>query len=86
MQEHEIFVDVADPFSLSKQRHKYMLICKDNKTKCLFPYPIMNKSDVYKKIRELNQLLVTQTGTGIRRLVSDNGLEFKNNTLDAFCN
>lgn len=56
----------------------YFLLFKDDCTSYRTVYFIKHKSDAYAKFVEYKQLVETQTSNKIKRVRSDNGLEFRN--------
>ena len=48
-------------------------------------YVLKNKDQVFEKFKELKHLVENQTGQRLKKLRTDNGLEFCNQLSDSLC-
>ena len=64
---------------------RYLLTFIDDFSRKVWVYFFKEKSEVFKVFREWKTLLENQTGKKIKRLRTDNGLEFYNHQFDEFC-
>ena len=78
--------DLCGPFPLSIHNNKYFLICKDEATSYREIYFTKSKSakEVMGKIESYINLIETQVNTKVKRMRSDNGLEFTNTELEEY--
>jgi len=64
---------------------RYMLTFIDDFSRKVWAYFLKEKSEAFKVFKEWTTLLENQTGKKIKRLRTDNGLEFCNHQFDEFC-
>ncbi|KAK9080130.1 hypothetical protein SSX86_001805 [Deinandra increscens subsp. villosa] len=63
----------------------YFLSIVDDYSRRVWVYPIKHKSDAYGKFKEWVTMVENQTDRKIKKLRTDNGLEFCNELFDQFC-
>jgi len=63
----------------------YMLTFIDDFSRKVLTYFLKEKSEAFKVFKEWKTLLESQTEKKIKRLRTDNGLEFYNHQFDEFC-
>ena len=63
----------------------YMLTIIDDFSRKLWVYFLKNKSEAFSKFKEWKILIENQTGRKVKRLRTDNGLEFCSNEFNDFC-
>ena len=71
------------PFSLGKAQYFLSLI--DDYSRKVWLYFIRTKDEAFSKFLEWKSLIENQTNRKIKRLRTDNGLEFCNNVFDSYC-
>ena len=49
-------------------------------------YVLKRKDEVFEKFKQSKTLVKTQSGKNVKRLKTDNGLEFCNQQFEIFCN
>lgn len=83
---HDLVVtDVWGPYQTpSKSGSRYFVSFIDAKSRYSHIFFLKNKSEVFEKVKLLNNRIINETGRGIRYLRSDNGGEFKNKALDEY--
>ena len=81
-----IHADLCGPITPSTiQGNQYVLSLIDDHSRFAHVFPLRQKSDALKHIRDVNQLYRTRTGRAIRIIRTDNGGEFRNNALSDYC-
>ncbi|KAD4178669.1 hypothetical protein E3N88_27260 [Mikania micrantha] len=64
---------------------RYFLSIIDDFSRRVWVYVIKHKSDTFNKFKEWKVLIENQTGRRIKKLRSENGLEFCNDSFNQFC-
>ena len=64
---------------------RYFLTFIDDNSRKVWIYFLKNKSDTFLKFKEWKILVETQTGRKVKKLRTDNGLEFLSNDFNSFC-
>ena len=81
-----VHTDVCGPLPVtSLGGSRYFLTVLDDYSKYSFVQPLAHKSDVPAALQDAITLLENQTGYSVRCLRSDNGTEFTNAALSAYC-
>ncbi|KAH9678644.1 Integrase catalytic domain-containing protein [Citrus sinensis] len=70
---------------VSLGRNTYFLSIIDDFSRKVWVYVLKNKDKVFEKFKEWKQLVENQTGKRLKKLRTDNGLEFCNQPFDIFC-
>ncbi|KAH9649108.1 Integrase catalytic domain-containing protein [Citrus sinensis] len=63
----------------------YFLSLIDDYSRRVWVYVLNHKDQVFGKFREWKSLVENQTGLKVKKLITDNGLEFCNHEFDSFC-
>ena len=63
---------------------RYFLTLIDDYSRKVWIYFLKNKSDTFLKFKEWKILVETQTGRKVKKLRTDNGLEFLSNDFNSF--
>lgn len=69
----------------SKSGARYMLIFVDDYSRKVWTFFLKQKSDVFDTFKQWKTMIEKQTGKQIKRLRTDNGLEFCNSAFENFC-
>ncbi|KAH9716107.1 Integrase catalytic domain-containing protein [Citrus sinensis] len=64
---------------------KYFLSFIDDYSRMVWVYVLKGKDEVFERFKQWKALVETQSGRKIKRLRTDNGLEFCNKQFDDFC-
>ena len=64
---------------------RYFLTLIDDYSRKVWIYFLKNKSETFLKFKELKILVKTQTYRKVKKLRTDNGLEFLSNDFNSFC-
>ena len=81
-----IHSDLWGPSSVpSKEDANYMLTIIDDFSKKVWVFVLKEKSDVFPTFKEWKTMIEKQTKKQIKRLHTDNGLEFCYDEFNAFC-
>ena len=67
------------------QGHKYFVSMIDDYSRMTWVFMMKHKGEAFKKFKEWKTLIENQTGKKIKRLRTDNGLEFCSSEFDEFC-
>ena len=65
--------------------HRYFLSLIDDYSRMTWVFMMRHKSEAFSKFREWKTLVENQTGKKVKRLRTDNGLEFCSSEFDGFC-
>jgi 5'-3' exoribonuclease 2 len=65
--------------------HRYFLSIIDDYSRMTWIFVMKHKSDAFGKFKEWKTLVENQTGKKVKRLRTDNGLEFCSSEFDEFC-
>lgn len=65
--------------------HRYMLTIIDDYSRKVWPYFIHHKNEVFKCFKDWKVLVENQTGRKVKKLRTDNGLEFCEKSFTDFC-
>ncbi|KAH9660266.1 hypothetical protein KPL70_024153 [Citrus sinensis] len=65
--------------------NRYFLSIIDDFSRKVWVYVLKNKDQVFEKFKEWKHLVENQTGQRLKKLRTDNGLEFCNQPFDSFC-
>ncbi|KAL6133479.1 hypothetical protein ACLB2K_065714 [Fragaria x ananassa] len=65
--------------------HRYFVSMIDDYSRMTWVYVMKHKSDAFKDFKQWKTLVENQTGEKIKRLRTDNGLEFCSTEFDEFC-
>ena len=69
----------------SLSRAKYFISLIDGYSRMVWVYLLKGKNKVFKKFNQWKALVETQTGRKVKRLRTNNGLEFYNQQFDDLC-
>ena len=64
---------------------RYFLTLIGDYSRKMWIYFLKNKSDTFLKFKEWKILVETQVGIKVKKLRTDNGLEFLSNVFNSFC-
>jgi transposase InsO family protein len=80
-----VHMDLCGPISPpTPNRARYFLIVVDGKSRFRFVRFLIQKSDTFRSVVEIFDLMETQSGKKIKAVVSDNGGEFVNKQFDQY--
>lgn len=65
--------------------HRYFVSMIDDFSRMTLVFVMKHKSEVFKTFKQWKVLLENQTGKKIKRMRTDNGLEFCSSEFDEFC-
>jgi transposase InsO family protein len=81
-----LHIDLFGPTSfVSIGGNSYCLVIVDDYSRFTWVYFLWNKSNVFETFKSFAILAQNQFDFGIKKVRSDNGLEFKNARIDEFC-
>ena len=70
---------------LSLNGSQYFMTIVDDFSRRVWVYFLKHKNEAFAKFKEQKVLVETQTGTKVKKLRTDNGLEFSNKKFNDFC-
>nr|GEZ58174.1 putative ribonuclease H-like domain-containing protein [Tanacetum cinerariifolium] len=83
---HLLYIDLFGPVKPQTISHKkYTLVIVDEYSRYTWVYCLKKKSDASDCIMSFIRQIENLNDTKVKQLRSDNGTEFKNHTLEAFC-
>ncbi|GJV93371.1 retrotransposon protein, putative, ty1-copia subclass [Tanacetum coccineum] len=64
---------------------RYMLTIIDDFSRSVWPYFLKHKSEAFSAFKEWKVMVETQTGKKVKKLRTDNGMEFCSNEFNSYC-
>jgi transposase InsO family protein len=81
-----VHMDIMGPFRRpTRQGHRYVLTIIDDHSRYTWLFFLHKKSDAFTEFKNWAALVEKEAGCLIQRIRSDNGGEFKNKVMTAFC-